>query len=100
MNQVNRRQFLSALGCASAVSAMGVSAFASTSADKAPADLTSLYVKGLVMVDLGNPDFVRLGFPKAAGHKATLSIVPQSGVARTITIKGNGAVEPKGIAAT
>jgi len=98
MNQVNRRQFLSALGCAGAVSAMGVSAFASTSADNVTADLTSLYVKGLVMVDLGNPDVIRLGFPKAAGHKATLSIIPQSGVPRIITIKGHGAVEPKEIA--
>src|SRR2546425_4271312 len=98
MNRLNRREFLSVLGCAGAVSAMGVSAFASTSADKVTANVTSLYVKGLVMVDLGNPDLIRLGFPKAAGHKATLSIIPQSGVPRFITIKGHGAVEPKEIA--
>src|SRR6267142_1664575 len=99
MNRINRREFLSVLGCAS-VSAIGVSAFASTSADKVTADLTSLYVKGLVMVDLGNPDLIRLGFPKAAGHKATLSIIVPSGVRRTIAIKGNGAVEPTGVAST
>src|SRR5437773_6517711 len=78
MNQMNRRDFLSVLG-GGAVSVTGVSAFASTSEDKSPADVTSLYVKGLVMMDLGDPSVVRLGFPKAPGHKATLTILPQNG---------------------
>ena len=77
---------------------VGASAFAATSADKVTADITSLYVKGLVMLDLGNPDVVRLGFPKAPGHKATLSIVPQNGTRRTMAIKGNGSVEATEIA--
>ena len=98
MNRMNRREFLSVLGGASAVSMVGVSAFAATSADKVTADITSLYVKGLVMLDLGNPDVVRLGFPKAPGHKATLSIVPQNGTRRTMAIKGNGSVEATEIA--
>src|SRR5205823_8493036 len=38
-------------------------------------------------------DLIRIGFPKAPGHKATLSIVPQTGAKRVIAIKGNGAVE-------
>src|SRR2546426_11150727 len=97
MNRMNRRQFISVLGGASALT-MAIPAFASSTADKIVTDVTSLYVKGLVMVDLGNPDLIRLGFPKAAGHKATLSIIPQSGVPRFITIKGHGAVEPKEIA--
>jgi len=59
-----------------------------------------MYVKGLVMVDLGNPDLIRIGFPKAPGHKATLSILPQSGARRTIAIKGNGSVEAHGVAST
>jgi hypothetical protein len=50
------------------------------------------------MVDLGNPEFVRLGFPKAPGHKATLSVVPQTGTQRIMAIKGNGSVEPGSIA--
>ena len=100
MNRMNRRDFLSVLGGASAVSVIGVSAFASTSADNSPADVTSLYVKGLVMMDLGNPEVVRLGFPKAPGHKATLTIVPQNGARRMISIKGNGSVEARGAAST
>src|SRR2546426_11292634 len=97
MNQINRRDFLSVLG-GGAVSVTGVSAFASTSSDKSPADVTSLYVKGLVLLDLGNPHLIRLGFPKAPGHKATLSVVPQNGTRRTIAIKGNGTVEAGGVA--
>ncbi len=98
MNRMNRREFLNVLGGASAVSLIGASAFASSAVDKAAADVTSLYVKGLVMVDLGNPDLIRLGFPKAPGHKATLSILPQNGERRIIAIKGNGSVEAHGIA--
>src|SRR5437879_4183639 len=81
MNRMNRREFISVLGGASALT-MAIPAFASTTADKIATDITSLYVKGLVMVDLGNPDIIRLGFPKAPGHKATLSVVPQSGIKR------------------
>jgi hypothetical protein len=95
---MNRREFLNVLGGVSAASLIGTSAFASSSADKAAADVTSLYVKGLVMVDLSNRDLIRIGFPKAPGHKATLSILPQSGARRTIAIKGNGSVEAPGIA--
>ena len=98
MNRINRREFLTVLGGATAVS-MAVPAFASSSAvDNVATDVTSLYVKGLVMVDLGNPDVIRLGFPKAPGHKATLSVVPQNGTKRVLAIKGNGAVEAKAIA--
>jgi hypothetical protein len=94
---MNRREFLSVLGGASALSMINVHpAFASTV--DAKTGTTSLYVKGLVMVDLGNPEFVRLGFPKAPGHKATLSVVPQNGAQRTLAIKGNGSVEPGTIA--
>src|SRR5947207_10425650 len=89
---MNRREFLSVFAGASALSMINVHpSFATTADAKTPT--TSLYVKGLVMVDLGNPDFVRLGFPKAPGHKATLFIVPQSGTQRTVAIHGNGSVE-------
>jgi len=98
MNPMNRREFLSVIGGATAVS-MAIPAFsASTTVDKVAADVTSLYVKGLVMVDLGNPEIIRLGFPKAPGHKATLSFMPQSGTKQVLTIKGNGSVESKAIA--
>jgi hypothetical protein len=96
---MNRREFLSVLGGASAISMMNAyPSFASTVDTKT--GTTSLYVKGLVMVDFGNPEFIRLGFPKAPGHKATLSVVPQSGTKRILAIKGNGSVEPARIAST
>src|SRR4029453_12088673 len=94
---MNRREFISVLGGASALSMFPAVSF--SSADRV-AGTTSLYVKGLVMVDLGNPDFIRLGFPKAPGHKATLSIVPQSGTKRFLAIKGNGRIEASGISST
>jgi len=98
MNRINRRQFLTALGSATAVS-IAIPSFASTStADKPATDVTSLYVKGLVMVDLGNPDLIRLGLPKAPGHRATLSFVPRNGIRQVLAIKGHGAVEAKPIA--
>lgn len=97
MNRMNRREFISVLGGAGALSMFPAVSF--SSADRV-AGTTSLYVKGLVMVDLGNPDFIRLGFPKAPGHKATLSIVPQSGTKRFLAIKGNGRIEASGISST
>src|SRR5439155_24569654 len=94
MNQINRRDFLTVLG-GGAVSVIAVSAFASTSSYKSPADVTSFYVKGLVLLDLGNPHFILLGFPKAPGHKATISVVPLNSCRRRITTKGNGLVQEK-----
>jgi len=100
MNRLNRREFLSVLGGGTAAAmAIPAFAFASTStADKVVTDITSLYVKGLVMVDLGNSDLIRLGFPKAPGHKATLSVVPQSGAKQVLNFKGRGFLEAKAIA--
>jgi hypothetical protein len=97
MNRMNRREFLNVLGGVSAASLIGASAFASAAVDKAATDVVSLYVKGLVMLDLGNPDLIRIGFPKAPGHKATLSILPQTGARRIIAIRGNGSVEAHGL---
>src|SRR5262245_27516795 len=100
MNRINRRQFFTALGTATAVS-MAIPAFASTStADRPATDVTSLYVKGLVMVDLGNPELIRLGLPKAPGHKATLSFVPRNGTRQVLAIKGHGTIEAKPIASS
>jgi hypothetical protein len=100
MNRMNRREFLSVLGGAGALS-MAIPAFASSPEVRDIAgNTTSLHVKGLVMVDLGSPDTIRLGFPKAPGHKATLSIVSKNGVKQVVAIKGNGKVETNsGVAA-
>ena len=97
MNPMNRREFFTVFAGASAIS-FAIPAFAANAVDKAATDITSLYVKGLVMVDLGNPELIRLGFPKAAGHKATLSVVPTTGSKQTLAIKGNGTIESKAIA--
>src|SRR5262245_19756596 len=92
MNRLNRREFLGVFGGATAI-ALASPALASTTADKAAFSLTSLYVKGLVMVDLGDPEIIRLGFPKAPGHKATLSVIPQNGEKQVMPLKGKGAIE-------
>lgn len=98
MIRMNRREFLSVAACASAIS-MAIPALATTSSlDKAAADVTSLYVKGLVMVDLGNPEIIRLGFPKAPGHKATLCVVPDVGAKKVLAIKGKGVIDAAGVA--
>ena len=97
MKRMNRREFFTALGGATAVS-MAMPALAFTTTDQLATDVTSLYVKGLVMVDLGNPELIRLGFPKAPGHKATLSVVPQSGVKQVLSIMGRGVVDAKPVA--
>jgi hypothetical protein len=88
---------MSVFGGAVAIS-MAVPALATTAADSVSPNVTSLFVKGLVMVDVGDPNVIRLGFPKAPGHKATLSVVPQSGVKQVHSIKGRGLVEAKPIA--
>jgi hypothetical protein len=89
---MNRRDFLTAVGGATAISAMNLPILSAASGT------TSLYVKGLVMLSVEDPSVVRLGFPKAPGHKATLEVVPQIGVKRTVSFKGNGVVEAKGLA--
>jgi len=54
---------------------------------------TSFYVKGLILVSFEDSKVLRLGLPKAPGHKATLSLVPQSGSQRSLALKGSYAVE-------
>jgi hypothetical protein len=93
---MTRREFLNTVGGTTAVS-MAVPSRASALLTDSPAGITSLYVKGLVMVDVGNPELIRLGFPKAPGHRATLSFVPKNGTKQTILIKGHGAIEAKPI---
>jgi hypothetical protein len=89
---MNRREFLTVAGGVSAVSMM------SGRAALAAPTTTSLYVKGLVIVDFDDANALRLGFPKAPGHKATLDIVAQGGARRTLTFKGNGSVNATTIA--
>ena len=91
---MNRRDFVATLGGASALSMINI--HPSFAAD-GTTGTTSLYVKGLVMFDFADPELLRLGFPKAPGHKATVSIVPRTGTQRTLTIKGKGSVDAAGL---
>jgi hypothetical protein len=54
---------------------------------------TPFYVKGLILVSFEDAKVLRLGLPKAPGHKATLSMVPQSGGRQPLTLKGSYSVE-------
>jgi len=94
---MNRRDFLAAIGGASAVSAVSTMNIPNLLA--ANGGTTSLYVRGLVMLSVNDPSVVRLGFPKAPGHKATLEVVAQSGSKRLLNFKGTGTVEANGLAA-
>jgi hypothetical protein len=90
---MNRRDFLTALGGATAISTLNIPNLLA-----ANSSTTSLYVKGLVMMSVEDPSVIRLGFPKAPGHKATLEVVPQIGAKRVLNFKGNGVVEANGLA--
>jgi hypothetical protein len=89
---MNRREFLSVLGGTTVIAGAGHSLALSTgtSLDRTT---TPLYVKGLVLLDLDQSGVLRLGFPKAPGHKATLSILPENGSRRLMTIKGHGSLQ-------
>lgn len=86
---MNRRHFLSAMGGATAA------ASSRTHLNQALASETTtpFYAKGLIMVSFEDSRVLRLGLPKAPGHKATLSIVPQKGSQRVVGLKGRYAVE-------
>ncbi len=87
---MNRRDFLSVMG--------GVAVLSKASTSFAlDGGTTPLYVKGLVILDMEDSKTLKLAFPKAPGHKATLSIVPENGSSRTMTIKGHGSLESKNL---
>src|SRR5712671_1417609 len=88
---MNRRDFVTAVGGATALSILNIqSGLAATS--------TALYAKGLIMVSFEDPQFLRLGFPKGPGHKGTLTVVPQAGSKHVLSVKGVGTVEAKAVA--
>src|SRR5437016_3149793 len=89
---MNRRDFLTVVGGASVFSLAGIRpAFAAE-------QTTTLYLNGLVMVSFEDP-VLRIGFPKAPGHKATLKVVPVNGAARMLSLKGRGILETNAVAA-
>jgi hypothetical protein len=86
---MNRRHFLTAMGGATAAAASLIHVNRAFAAETT----TSFYVKGLILVSFEDSKVLRLGLPKAPGHKATLAMVPQSGSRQSLTLKGNYSVE-------
>jgi hypothetical protein len=87
---MNRRDFFTVMGGASVASLAGVRPAV------AAGQSTNLYLSGLLMVSLED-EALRIGFPKAHGHKATMKIVPITGSTRTVSFKGNGVVETSAV---
>lgn len=86
---MNRRHFFTAMGGATAAAA----ALGHLNKTLGAETGTAFYAKGLIMVSFEDSRLLRLGFPKAHGHKATLAMVPQAGTPRLVNLKGNYAVE-------
>jgi hypothetical protein len=90
---MNRRDFLTVVGGASVASLAGVrSAWAAE-------QTTTFYLRGLVMVAFEDQT-LRIGFPKAPGHKAMLQIQPVNGRKRSLTLKGNGTLQTNLVGST
>src|SRR5437867_5285750 len=83
---MNRRDFLTV------VSGAGVASLAGFRPAFAAEQTTNLYLSGLLMLSFEDP-VLRIGFPRAPGHKATMKVVPVNGSTRTIPIRGNGFLE-------
>src|SRR5262245_50499569 len=84
--KMNRRDLFSVAG------GLGVASLAGVRSASAAERTTTFYLRGLVMVAFEN-DMLRIGFPKAPGHKAVLQIQPVNGTKRTLMLKGNGSVQ-------
>ncbi len=84
---MNRRDFLTVAGGVSAASILGASPL--LAAEKT----TPFYVRGLAMLSLNDPDYLRIGLPKAPHHRATLSVVPKADDRYAVAISGNGELE-------
>jgi hypothetical protein len=85
---MNRRHFLTTVGGAAA--AAGTLTHVNTAL---AAQTSAFYVKGLVMASFEDPKVLRLGLPKAPGHKATLQLTPQRGSEQWTNLKGIYSVE-------
>jgi len=86
---MNRRDFLTTMG--------GATAAAATLTHLSPAlaaeTTTAFYATGLVMVSFEDSRVLRLGLPKAPGHKATLAMLAHDGASRSVNMKGAYTVE-------
>ena len=85
---MNRRHFLTTLCSATAATATLSSTSTATAAQS-----SAFYVKGLVMASFEDPRVLRLGLPKAPGHRATLSMLAHNGSQQLVNLKGTYSVE-------
>ena len=81
---MNRRDFLAIAGGVSATSILGASPLL------AAEQITPFYIRGLAMLSLNDPDYLRIGLPEAPHHRATLSVVPKADDRYAVAIRGNG----------
>ena len=88
---MKRREFLSVAGGAVAISMLPSSSL--LAADQT----TPFYVRGLAMLSLSDPQYLRIALPKAPHHAATFVVTPSGGQPTETRIEGNGSIE--GIAA-
>ena len=86
---MNRRYFLTAAGGATAAAASMAHLDRALAAETS----TAFFAKGLIMISFEDSSVLRLGFPKAHAHKATLSLVSKNGGQRTLNLKGAYSVE-------
>ena len=86
---MNRRYFLTAAGGATAAAASMVHLDRALAAETS----TAFFAKGLIMISFEDSRVLRLGFPKAHAHKATLSLVSKNDGQRTLNLKGAYSVE-------
>lgn len=86
---MKRRHFLTAMGGATAAAA----SLPLVQTALATETTSAFYAKGLIMASFEDPRVLRLGLPKAPGHKATLSMVPRNGTQRLMSLKGSHLVE-------
>src|SRR5688572_25395350 len=85
---MNRRHFLTVMGSATAAASM-----ARFNPALAAGPSTAFYAKGLMIVSFEDETMLRIGLPKAHGHKATLATVPQQGNRYLTNLKGSYVVE-------
>jgi hypothetical protein len=85
---MNRRHFITAVGGATtAASLLNIQSILGATTT------TPFYAKGLIMISFEDPQFLRLGLPKAPGHKATLAMAPKAGNRQSVSLKGNYVIE-------
>jgi len=53
----------------------------------------AVVVKGLAMLQLEDPEALRIALPDAPGHKATITLVMHDGATRVLPFKGRGAID-------